>query len=72
MEADGRLELNAVGASIPSDTPPIESLNLYSQAPEEHWDYISGMPLDSTEVKKAREEELQGVRRHGVYEKVPP
>ena len=35
------------------------------------WDDISGEPLDSEGVRRARKDELEEFRRHGVYRKVP-
>ena len=37
----------------------------------EFWDDISGKPLDTRMVLKAREDEMGEFAKHGVYEKVP-
>jgi len=36
-----------------------------------YWDDLSGKLLDPVLVKKAREEEMEEFRKHGVYMKVP-
>ena len=37
----------------------------------EYWDDMSGEPLDSEMVRKARQEEMEEFRKHQVYVKVP-
>jgi hypothetical protein len=37
---------------------------------EEFWDDVSGEPLDPDLVRKARAEEMDEIRKHGVYKKV--
>ena len=37
---------------------------------EKHWDDAKGGWLDPVLVRKAREEEMQHVKKHAVYEKV--
>ena len=37
----------------------------------EFWDDLSGKPLDTEMVLKAREDEMGEFAKHGVYEKVP-
>ena len=38
---------------------------------EEAWDDVSGAPLDPKEVKRARRQEIEYVRKMNLYEKVP-
>jgi len=37
----------------------------------ETWDDVSGKPLDTSMVKRARKDELEEFQKHGVYHKVP-
>ena len=67
MMRDGRIgtcgEIGSVTAEEPS------GLNIADVA--QYWDEISGEPLDTEEVNKARSEEIIEVRKHNVYTKVP-
>jgi len=63
MESDKRLIRGGVGAVMPSIDQDYDW--------EEFWDNISGKSLNPESVRKGRAEEMEEVRKHQVYIKVP-
>ncbi len=64
MKTDGRWDGREFGITCALDSVVIEE-------DEEFWDNTSGQPLDPSLVRKARIEEMEEVRKHTVYHKVP-
>ena len=72
MRDDGRMRKGHGGAMCAVDEGKLD----WSEATEDEaegrfWDDISGKEMDPEKVRKAREEEMDEYRKHGVYEKVP-
>ena len=68
MRKDGRIARGSVGSICSIEDAGIEE---YEEEFRQYWDDISGKELDPAGVKKAREEEMEEFRKHGVYVKVP-
>ena len=67
MKTDGRLNGDEIGATRAVDHATDE----WQVPPEMFWDAMTGEPLDSSLVCKARMEEMDEVRKHKIYRKVP-
>ena len=62
MKEDRRITSGDVAAVVPDDK---------EDDIQQFWDDISGKPLDIEGVRKARREELEELKKHNVYRKVP-
>jgi hypothetical protein len=60
MKEDGRVQEGSIGSML------VDKNN-----GAEFWDDLSGSRLDESMVRKARKEEIEEYRKHGVYVKVP-
>ena len=70
MRNDGRIRDGEIGAVVPTDEEGLRWIfNLGWNGDEEFYDDISGEKLDPELVRRAREEEMEEVRKHGLYEK---
>jgi len=72
IRSDGRLQgkpnrSGYIGYIIPTEEWILGNINQITEA----WDDITGKELDPTGVRKAREEEINEYKQHGVYEKGP-
>eukprot|EP00974_Lingulodinium_polyedra_P066256 6411907-Lingulodinium_polyedra.AAC.1 len=63
MRKDGRITQGGAGCVCAVDEGE------EGKAAVEHWDDISGKPLEKEGMKKARAEEMEEFKTHGVYEK---
>ena len=74
MAEDGRIGAHRGKAMLAMGIgarDPIEEGNDQAMQSYETWDDVSGKPLDTAKVKKARKEEMVEFAKHGVYHKVP-
>ena len=62
MKWEGRIRDTAIGTVFAVEEGEVEYM---------FWDDITGEPLDTEGVIKARTEEMAEFRKHGVYRKVP-
>ncbi len=63
MKRQGRIQECCPGIGCSMEGSEVQQQNV--------WDDMSGKQLDSELVKLAREEEMEEVRKHKVYSKVP-
>ena len=69
MKVDGRIKEGEIGAVIPMEEDGMR-WNWNEDNAEEFFDDLSGERLDPALVRKARAEEMEEVRKHGLYRKV--
>ena len=63
-------ECGTAGKVEPVKNPDIMAVHRQEDGTAVAWDDVSGNDLDPEMVLKAREEEMEQFRKHGVYEKV--
>ena len=70
LNADGILSNRFVGSIDPEEENLSDVMNEYSDTWGEYYD-VSGNALESSRVREARAEEIQGLKGRGAYTKVP-
>ena len=70
LNADGVLSNRFVGSIDPEEENLSDVMNEYSDTWGEYYD-VSGNALESSRVREARAEEIQGLTGRGTYTKVP-
>ena len=66
MKADGRIAKGSIGMTCATDKSEINNIEQITI-----WDNMSGKQLETKLVNSARAEEMEEVRKHSVYKKVP-